>query len=176
MCAEGLSSGRCRRPPGPRARLDGGAVVQDQQAQTGGQRAPRRPLGCEPRRSCGSVASGKARLRGSGVSAHRMKEVPPLRGRRLRQAPELTVHVLQRMLCHLRQHEEPCVGSRRDRTRGGGPVTSARTGVPIARAVPPRGRQGRRERRRPRGTFSRRYPRHRPVRSRHAGSRPQSWP
>jgi hypothetical protein len=99
---------------------------------------------------------------GSCVIQHEMPQVHPRIRMRLRPPQALPWHFLTRMLFHLRQHEEPFVGARGSRTRGVGPVTSARTAGPIDRAVLQRGRQRALDMRPQRGEFWLRSPRHRP--------------
>jgi hypothetical protein len=90
---------------------------------------------------------------GSCLIQHGLKQVNPLMRIRLRHAKELTLHFLNGILFHIRQNEEQFVGYRGSRTRGVGTVTSARTGVPIDRAVLQVGRQRVLEMRQQRGKF-----------------------
>ena len=146
------SSDRCRMPVGPRDRLGGGSVVPYQHAQQGGQGTP---VVCvaedTPLTVC--VASRKPILMCECLIQHGMEEVNPRIGIRLRHPKELTLHCLHRIRLYICQHEELFVGDRRSRTKIIGPVTTARTGLPIEGAVLPIGCQRVLDMRQQRGTF-----------------------
>ena len=65
---------------------------------------------------------------------HRMEEMNPLIGVRLGHPKELSLDLLDGVLFHVGQDEEPCVRYRRSGTGVRRTVTSAGAGVPINRA------------------------------------------
>jgi hypothetical protein len=72
---------------------------------------------------------------GYGVLQHAMQEVNPRMRMRWRHPKELTWHFLTRVLCHIRQHDQPFVRHRRQGTMVIRTVTSAGTGLAIHGAV-----------------------------------------
>lgn len=128
-------------PVGPRDRLGGGLVAPYHPAKQGGRRDILGPFRRKRDRKFVSVASRQQLLMRSCLIQHGMQEVNPLIRIRLRQPQELPLHGLNRVLCQLGQHEEPCVGEGASRTRVRGTVTTARTGLAIDRAVLQIGRQ-----------------------------------
>ena len=94
----------------PRVPLGGGAVVQSHPAKQGGLRRVSHPLGREPPRSRIGRTGGQELLAGSGLMPHRLEEMHPRVRLRLGPATELPLHGLNGVLCHLRQHQEACVG------------------------------------------------------------------
>lgn len=61
---------------------------------------------------------------------------------RLTHPKELSLHLLNGMLFHVGQHDEPCVRHRGPRTGAIGPVAATRAGLPINRTVLQVGHKG----------------------------------
>jgi hypothetical protein len=78
---------------------------------------------------------------GSGMIQPRMEEMHPRIGVRWGQPKELSLDLVDGVLLHGGQDEEPCVRSRRSRTVVIRTVTSAGAGWPSDGAVLPRGHQ-----------------------------------
>jgi hypothetical protein len=107
-------------------------------------------------------AGRKPLLRCEGLVQYGVEEMNPRIGVRLGHPKELSLHLLDGMLCHVGQHEEPCVRHRGPGTIIIRTVTAARAGLPINGAVPQIGAQGILEQGQQRGEFLASSPRHRP--------------
>jgi hypothetical protein len=78
-----------------------------------------------------------------GLIPHRMQQMQPRVRRRWRHPQELSLPLLERMLLHVSQAEEPLGGRRWERTGGRRTRAAARAGLPLNRAVMPGGHQRR---------------------------------
>jgi hypothetical protein len=114
-----------------RDRSGGGSAVQCHHAnkEDGGSAVCRLRLEHRGKRCGGS--GWKQFLVGYGVIQHAMQEVNPRIRMRWRHSKELTLHFLNRVLFHIRQHAQPFVRHRRQGTMVIRTVTSAGTGLAI---------------------------------------------
>ena len=120
-------------------RLGGGSDVQYHHANKGGSNSSVRRLRLEQRGKLCGRSGWKQLLVGSGLIQHWMQQVNPCVRIRLTHPKELSLHVLNGILFHVRQHEAQFVRDHGQRTGAIGRIAATRARLSINRAILPGG-------------------------------------